>query len=245
MQRALDLAERAYLAVKRERERVYISGLARTHSGDIMRSVPATWVPIEQWPGEATKPGERRDSPFSGSWQSTMDLLDRELFHIGARDVVLEGFFSRAQLRLDGSLRADATPSSPGIVLSFKRDGQTFTFPCDTFETWRDNLRALALALEALRKVERYGVTRRHEQYAGWLKLPPAPEPGKMTPEAAKQFLELHSEPLTVSAETFKQAYRTAAAKLHPDNPQTGHVHLFNLLGQAKQALIDAYGWQA
>lgn len=37
--------------------------------------------------------------------------------------------------------------------------------------SWEDNLRAIALALEALRKVDRYGVTRRGEQYTGWKQL--------------------------------------------------------------------------
>lgn len=211
-----------------------------------MRTIPITWVPVEKWPGDETRSFDRRESPFSGSWQSTMDLLDRELFHIGARDAILQGFFSRGQLRIDGSLRADATPDKPGIVLSFKRAKQEYSFPCDTFRSWRDNLRAIALALEALRKVERYGVTRKHEQYTGWLKLPPAAAPGKMTPEDAKQFLELHAEGIKVTdGASLKQAYRRAAAKLHPDTQVTGHVHLFTLLGQAKQALMDAHGWQA
>lgn len=39
------------------------------------------------------------------------------------------------------------------------------SYPCDTFTTLQDNLRVIALALEALRMVDRYGVTRRGEQY--------------------------------------------------------------------------------
>ncbi len=31
-----------------------------------------------------------------------------------------------------------------------------------------------SLSLEALRKVDRYGVTRNNEQYTGWTQLPPA-----------------------------------------------------------------------
>jgi len=37
---------------------------------------------------------------------------------------------------------------------------------CD--EDWRHNVRSIALGLEALRAVDRYGISRRGEQYAGF-----------------------------------------------------------------------------
>lgn len=46
-----------------------------------------------------------------------------------------------------------------------------YQFAVDTYTTWQDNLRAIALGLEALRKVERYGITRGTEQYTGWKML--------------------------------------------------------------------------
>ena len=45
-------------------------------------------------------------------------------------------------------------------------------FPCDTFTDWQANVRGIALALEALRAVDRYGVTQQAEQYRGWTALP-------------------------------------------------------------------------
>jgi len=47
--------------------------------------------------------------------------------------------------------------------------------PCDSFRDWEANLRAIALSLEHLRAVDRYGVTtEEEEQYTGWLRLPAA-----------------------------------------------------------------------
>lgn len=206
-----------------------------------MRTIAITWVPIETWPGEPRKAGDRRESPFSGTWQRTVDLLDRELFQLGARDVVIQGYFARGDIRMDGFLRAGSRPTAPGIIVSFKAKGADLSFPCDTFRQWKDNLRAIALALEALRKVERYGVTRQNEQYKGWAKLPPAPD--RMRPEDALVFLSIHSTGGDITADTAKSAYRAAAARLHPDNQHTGNPHLFTLLVQAKEALADAYGW--
>ena len=47
------------------------------------------------------------------------------------------------------------------------------SYPCDKYSNWQANLRAIALSLEALRAEDRYGVTRRAEQYKGWAKLLP------------------------------------------------------------------------
>jgi hypothetical protein len=77
--------------------------------------------------------------------------------------------------RQDGLPRGDRTARSPGIVLSFKASAVTgrpeLRYEVGTFSDWRRNVQAVALGLEALRAVDRYGVTRRGEQYAGWKAL--------------------------------------------------------------------------
>jgi hypothetical protein len=117
-----------------------------------------------------------RSSPFKASWTSTVRLLARELRAHGARQTVLEIDMRESDLRLDGLPRADRRAQSPGIVLSFKATavpGQpSLRYEVGTYNDWRDNVRAIALGLEALRAVDRYGVTRRGEQYAGWRALP-------------------------------------------------------------------------
>lgn len=64
------------------------------------------------------------------------------------------------------------------------------SYPCDSCDNWQHNVRSIALALQALRAVDRYGVTRRAEQYRGWGKLP---APGEMigftSVAAAKEFI--------------------------------------------------------
>lgn len=41
-------------------------------------------------------------------------------------------------------------------------------YATDACEDWRHNVRSIALGLEALRAVDRYGITRKGEQYAGF-----------------------------------------------------------------------------
>jgi hypothetical protein len=194
----------------------------------------ARFVPVEVWPGEKRR--GRKHSPFAGTWSNTLKTLERELMHLRARAVVIQGYFREQDIRLDGWPRAGAAPTEPGVVLTFETPNGPLSFPCDTYLRWEHNLRAIALALAALRAVERYGVTRRQEQYRGWAKLPPAPK--RMSRADALVFLRLHSD-LADPATDVNKAYRLAAGKLHPDNRETGNVHLFHLLVEARDVLQE------
>src|SRR5947208_1880483 len=78
---------------------------------------------------------------------------------------------TESDIRLDGRPRARAVASHPGVVLAFDSRHGPLKYAVDTFDRWQDNLRAIALGLEHLRAVDRYGVTRRGEQYTGWRQI--------------------------------------------------------------------------
>lgn len=130
-----------------------------------------TFRPLERPVGH----GPTRFSPFRAPWTNTVELLSKELRAHGARHGVLEIDLREQDIRQDGLPRADRNARTPGIVLSFKATAVTgspeLRYEVATFTDWRDNLRAVALGLEALRAVDRHGVTRRGEQYAGWKAL--------------------------------------------------------------------------
>jgi hypothetical protein len=110
-------------------------------------------------------------SPFRASWTDTVGLLLRE--HLKPRETLIEIDVREQDIRLDGMPRANAVQQSPGVVLTLIGTPHgDLRYPCSTYRTWQANVRAIALALEALRKVDRYGVTKRGEQYAGWKALP-------------------------------------------------------------------------
>jgi hypothetical protein len=170
-----------------------------------------------------------------------LDELEKELRHLGARDIVIQAYFTRDQIRNDGWPRSSARPSESGVIISFRnRKGQELSFPCDTYKSFETNIRAIALSLEALRTVDRYGVTQQNEQYKGWAKLPPAPE--RMKADDAIAFIVLHTGIYPANKESLQEAYRTAARKLHPDS-QNGSNEQFIMLGKAKASLEEARGW--
>jgi hypothetical protein len=196
---------------------------------------------IQMWPGVLTK--NRKRSRFDTSWTATVDLLDRELNALGARKVVCEMAISYTDLRNDGKIRASARPEHPGVILSFETKHGPLRYPCDTFDDWQDNIRAIALGLEALRKLDRYGITSRGEQYTGWKALPSGIEmpAHQMTLEEAMGFLVSWGEVGGnggVDPSLFKNdlypsmLYRQAAKRLHPDAPG-GDAEKFKQLTEA------------
>lgn len=205
----------------------------------------ARFRPIQHWPGENTR--NRRTSNFSASWSSTLSLLDRELSQLGSKNVVIQVALDERDIRLDGYPRATARPAHPGVIVSLDSAYGPLSYPCDTYTSWQDNLRAVALALESLRAVDRYGVTKRGEQYTGWKQLPGGrPMPSAMTRTEAAGFVKKAADPdnripslvksllegRTVSIDV---AYKAAARKLHPD--AGGSTEDFQRLQEAKRVL--------
>lgn len=127
--------------------------------------------PLESWPYPDTRPRRGRRT-FKAGWSSTLELLDRELGYLNAANVVIQADFTEWDLRLDGMPRADARmPDHPGVILSFESEHGPLRYATDAHAYWQHNVRAIALGLEALRAVDRYGITRSGEQYTGWRQL--------------------------------------------------------------------------
>jgi hypothetical protein len=165
-----------------------------------------TFRPIDVWPGELTL--RRRRSPFRSSLSATASVLARELAALNARLVVLQIAIEERDLRLDGLPRAHAVARHPGVLLAFESRHGPLKFAVDTFTSWEENLRAIALGMEALRKVDRYAVTKRGEQYTGWRALPVSTDAGGITnAEQARAYLQ----------ERWGGDVRRALMETHPD----------------------------
>ncbi|QED11864.1 hypothetical protein SEA_MASHLEY_47 [Microbacterium phage Mashley] len=151
--------------------------------------------PIREWPGAHTR--SRRSAPFRYGGKpvkltTTLSELDTELRAVAAKDAELLVAIDPAKFRRDGRPYSNAIADHPGVILSFEipKLGRV-SYPCDTFTTWEDNLRAVVLSLEALRKVDRYGTTQHREQYRGFLAIEATAAPaGFATADAALDFLQ-------------------------------------------------------
>lgn len=178
-----------------------------------------------------------------------LDLLEREALHLGCKHLVIEADFKEGQIRNDGWPKATASPSSPRVVISLLESAHgPLRYPCDTFTRFEDNVRAVGLALEALRTVDRYGVTRRGEQYAGWKALPATTAPTMTAQVAAEVVLVLSgsspAEAKEAASEVLEMAnhargvIREALRRTHPDTG--GSAEAFHQV-QAARAVLSAH----
>lgn len=132
--------------------------------------------PIATWPGTLTPEWKRKTSPFGADLTATLELMRREVNAVtdtAAQRSSVEVLIAvpAEQFRLDGKPRARATATHPGVILSLESRHGRLSYPCDRFTTWQANLRAIVLALESLRRVDRYGVSSHGEQYRGYLAI--------------------------------------------------------------------------
>lgn len=129
--------------------------------------------PLSTWPGALTR--GRRRAQFRAGWPSTRRLLMHELTQLAAKGVVLEMAITEDDLHQDGLPRPRSVAAHPGVVLSLQSKHGPLRYAVDSYTRWHDNLRAIGLSLEALRAVDRYGVTRAGEQYRGWRAIEAGP----------------------------------------------------------------------
>lgn len=187
--------------------------------------------PMTAYPKKRT--ANPRRATFSAGYGKNLMDLERELEHLRAKCCIVEVDTTPEHIRLDGRIRSDAKLRSQAIILRIETPGGWLTMPCDTFDRWTDNLRAIVLTLTNLRAIDRYGVTTSGEQYRGFNALPPpgqtsaASTSGEFhTPEDAARFLLRASgrgvyDQLdirrVVERETLDATYREAARRAHPD----------------------------
>lgn len=177
------------------------------------------------WTAPVT-PGRQSSAVFRASWTDTLTLLGDEIEQLGGgrSDVLFEVDVQQADLRLDGMLRANAKMGDfPGVVVTFDSKFGQLRYASDAYEPrwkgampgWQANIRAVALALQALRAVDRYGVSKRGEQYTGWRALEAGNGSAFASADAAERWMCERSRDLGLPVATnIPQLYRQLARKM-------------------------------
>jgi len=184
----------------------------------------------DEWPRKRATSFER--SPFETRFSETTKLLEREIGHLKPRvgSVIISTFHRPSEIRKDGMLRAETRmPDYPGVIVEFDSNDTKqkryvkIQFVCDKFKDWKANVRAIALGMEALRKVERYGITSAQEQYEGFKAkaLPPRVVLGESMNFADAQSFIVHKagvpEGRINDGQQLDMFFRQAAIFCHPD----------------------------
>lgn len=215
-----------------------------------------TLRPLTGWPHEFT--AERTRGRFDSSLTETLELLKRELrmlqptSHTFPDSVLQLALREQDFRRTDGMPRAGSVPTHPGVILNIEpRDRPPLSFPCDTFTHWHANLRAIALTLEALRKIDRYGATETGQQYRGWQAIEAKASSSDQVAAACRVLARVAwptyetdayaewASKIAADPEIGRHTYRRARRNAHPDR-NSGDQALWNQVEAAAEVLRAA-----
>lgn len=185
---------------------------------------------------------------FKSKWPATQEILGREIDALQGRNVVIEIDITESDLKLNGELRANARPTTRAVVVAFESKHGPLLYRCDRFYTnwhsqgpeWQHNVRAIALTLEALRAVDRYGATETGQQYAGFKALPAGRAMGSshMTASDARAVIQGFVDHAIEwdDADDVRTSLRAAKRAAHPDFNK-GQRSGWDLVEQAAKVL--------
>lgn len=177
---------------------------------------------------------------FKATAHATRTLLRQEAGMLNASDVVVELVAPDSAFYKDGTgLRSDRSHhvAHVGVVVRLigTKHGD-LRYACDAFDGWEANLRAIALGLDALRKIERYGIGKRGEQYTGWAALGVGTPMGSTAPAPPMDFAHacqvlaggtdgmVTSRDVAEDVDDAKAAYRLTSKRYHPDRGGSDEV---------------------
>ncbi len=202
-------------------------GWRRTSAGKRRRAAFTKWTTSRQEPVSGQPQVVRKGRPLTVS--DAIQRLSGELSRLGARDELLS---TNVALRLDGLPRSgQGEPQDPGAAVYFKFGGKPRCLASDRWDRVADNIAAIAQHIDALRRIDRYGVGTLDQAFAGYAALPPSAEEWWLVLGVRRD------APL----EAINEAFRDQAKKHHPDVGGT-HEQMTRLVAAREAGLREHKG---
>ena len=190
------------------------------------------------WPAgwkRSARGGQLRPRFTSGRQDVTVaaavDRLDAELTRLGARDALLS---TNLKLGLRGDpLSGQPEPNDRGVAVYFKMGDKARVLACDRWTTVAGNIAALAAHIDAIRRIERYGVGTVDQAFAGYDALPP---PGATNRPPWRRVFGIPDD-MPVTPLALQETYKELAKQMHPDL-QGGSHEAMAQLNEARDAAL-------
>jgi hypothetical protein len=172
-----------------------------------------------QWPDVWARTKHRRSAPYFMTLDRAYDSLQRELKLLGAMKGSIVVSSNVSPRNAFGTPRKDgATVDDPGVAVYWTdtKHGERVV-ACDRWTTVRGNVRAIGIAIESLRAIDRAGATQIYERaFTAFGALPPAQDAAKVRPWW--EVLGFTEAVLGVLSPALIDArWRELAHKAHPD----------------------------
>lgn len=153
-----------------------------------------------QWPAGWPRTQFRTRSQFKTSLASALSNLKKQIELMGGKSVVLS---SNATL-------GQENPKDPSVVAYFTWNEIQMAIPCDRWDRICDNVQAIALTVEAMRGMERWGAKHMIKaMFSGFKALPSSTN--------HESWYAVLGVDQNSSQEKVKQAYLEAVKRTHPD----------------------------
>jgi hypothetical protein len=141
---------------------------------------------------------------------------------------------TNVMLGASGLPRADRkTPDDPGVAVYFELHGKDRVLACDKWDSVAGNMAAIANHIDAIRRVDRYGVGTLDQAFAGYDALP---APGAHNRPPWRKVFGFKDDQ-DVTSETIQTAYRDLAKLMHPDL-QGGSHDAMSQLNEARDIAL-------
>jgi len=163
------------------------------------------------------------------------DRLYRELdrLGVGRSDAVILSTNIMPTLR--GVPRSGAVdPGDSGAAVYFTLNGRARVLACDTWIRLADNVAAIAAHIDAIRRIDRYGVGTLDQAFEGYRALPAR--------GATWRTMLGFDAGAVVSSDRVLAAYRERARSAHPDMPTGSHEAMASLNAARDEALREIGG---
>jgi hypothetical protein len=151
-----------------------------------------------------------RESSRQLTIAEAIDRLAAEIQRLGGREEILS---TNVPVSLKGLPYSQARePNDTGVALYFTWGGKPLCFACDKWDRVADNIAAIAQHIDALRRIDRYGVGRVEQAFAGYAALPPSADDWRVILGVGEY----------ATIEQVDAAFLEKAKSVHPD---TGGSH--------------------
>lgn len=185
------------------------------------------------WPIGYERTKHQISSNFKQSFDRAQRFLRDEIRKLGGTGLIVS---TNLPIRNDGGIYAaylDKLIDDPGVAIYFKYKGKSISMCCDQYRRVWENIYALGKGIEALRGMERWGVSDFLDRaFTGFAALPPA----------RGHWSDILMIGRDASPDVVKSAYRHLAKKYHPD-AELGDTERFQEINDAyERAKLEVVG---
>lgn len=167
------------------------------------------------WPFGWPRTEVRESGKFNTELSGALRNVNRQIELMGGKGIILSSNYT---LGVDN-------PKDPGVVAYFAWDGVHLAIPCDRWSRLAASLQAIALTIEAMRGLERWGAKHMIKaMFTGFKQLPSSNR---------KPWWEVLGCLETDRPEPVRNCYRQQAKLHHPDTGGVANATLFAEISDA------------